>query len=426
MSGAPTILHAGERVLHRRHNEASMAQTMYDHGVRMATDLVCLSHLRWSWVYQRPQHLMTRAARDRRVLVFEESVTGSSRPWTEITTPAPNVTVATPHLPDGLSPREGQAVLRELLDTALAREGIRRFTLWYYTPMALPFTSHLEAEGIVYDCMDELSGFAGAPPELVGLERQLFSRADIVFTGGHSLYDSKRRHHSQVHAVPSSVDFEHFVQARLSTEPEDQASIPRPRLGYCGVIDERLDSGLIEAIARSRPDWQLVFLGPVTKVDPAALPHGANIHYLGARSYDQLPSYLSGWDVALLPFAHNDSTRFISPTKTPEYLAAGRRVVSTSVRDVVRTFGETAFIEIADGPDEFIAAIERCLTTDDPERQARVDRYLAMQSWDRTWARMQALMSRAMSAGPAQGLVRPQFQGLLKPATGTIARIPAP
>lgn len=426
MSGTPTTQRADERALYRRHNEGPMAQMKFDHGVRMAADLVCLSHLRWSWVYQRPQHLMTRAARDRRVFVFEEPIVGGDRPWMDITTPAPNVAVATPHLPDGLSPGERVAVLRELLDTWLGREGVRRFTLWYYTPMALPFTSHLEAESIVYDCMDELSGFAGAPPELAGLERQLFSRCDIVFAGGHSLYDSKRRHHSQVHAVPSSVDFEHFVQARVSTEPADQASIPRPRLGYCGVIDERLDLGLIDTIAKARPDWQLVFLGPVTKVDPATLPQGPNIHYLGARSYDQLPSYLSGWDVALLPFAHNDSTRFISPTKTPEYLAAGRRVVSTSVRDVVRTFGETEFIEIADGPEEFIAAIDRCLSDDDVERQEKVDRYLAMQSWDRTWARMQALMSRALSAGAAQGLVRPQFQGLPKPAAGSGARIPAP
>ena len=403
-----------------------MAQTMFDLGVRTATDLVCLSHLRWSWVYQRPQHLMARAARDRRVFVFEEPVYGAERPWTDFTSPMPNVTVATPHLPDNLSPAERNAILRELLDTWLAREGVRRFTLWYYTPMALPFTEHLEPDVIVYDCMDELSGFAGAPPELVGLERQLFSRCNIVFTGGHSLYDSKRRHHSQVHAVPSSVDFEHFVQARLTTEPDDQAAIPRPRLGYCGVIDERLDLGLIQAIATARPDWQLIFLGPVTKVDPAALPQGPNIHYLGARSYDQLPSYLSGWDVALLPFAHNDSTRFISPTKTPEYLAAGRRVVSTSVRDVVRTFGDSAFIEIADGPEAFIAAIARCLTNDDPERQDKVDRYLAMQSWDRTWARMQALMSRASSAGAAQGLVRPPYHGSPRPATATGARVPAP
>jgi UDP-galactopyranose mutase len=193
------------------------------------------------------------------------------------------------------------------------------------------------------------------------------------------------------------------------------------------VIDERLDLELIEAVATERPHWQLVFVGPVTKVDPARLPRHANVHYLGGRSYDQLPRYLSGWDVALLPFAHNESTRFISPTKTPEYLAAGRRVVSTSVRDVVRTFGGGDFIEIADEPQEFIAAIERCLTEDDPTRQQRVDRFLALQSWDRTWARMQALMSRALQSGAAHAQLRPALQGLPKPAVGSgAARVPAP
>lgn len=401
-----------------------MSHTTFEPGIR-ESDLVCLSHLRWSWVYQRPQHLMTRAARDRRVFVFEEPVWGSDRPWTEVTTPAPNVTVATPHVPDGLSASERTAVQRELLDAWMEREAVRRFTLWYYTPMALPFTKHLEPEGIVYDCMDELSGFAGAPPELAGLERQLLSRSDIVFTGGYSIYENKRRFHSQIHAVPSSVDFEHFALARQLDEPEDQASLPRPRLGYCGVIDERLDLGLINAIATSRPDWQLVFVGPVTKIDPEHLPRHPNIHYLGARPYGELPRYLSGWDVALLPFAHNDSTRFISPTKTPEYLAAGRRVVSTSVRDVVRTFGTSGLIEIADGAEAFIAAIGRCLADDDTERQQRVDRYLAMQSWDRTWARMQALMSRALSAGAA--FARP-MQTLSMPSSASRAansRIPA-
>jgi UDP-galactopyranose mutase len=276
--------------------------------------------------------------------------------------------------------------------------------------MALPFSGHLEPECIVYDCMDELSAFAGAPTELGALERQLFSRADIVFTGGYSLHEVKRRHHAEVHAVPSSVDFEHFAMARFQEEPKDQAEIPRPRLGYCGVIDERLDLGLIGAVAAARPEWQLVVVGPVTKVDPASLPKAPNIHYLGGRSYEALPRYLSGWDVALLPFAHNDSTRFISPTKTPEYLAAGRRVVSTSVRDVVRTFGDTGFVEIADGPEEFIAAVERCLAEDDPQRQLQVDRYLATQSWDRTWARMQALMLRSMSPGGARGQIRPHYR----------------
>jgi len=390
------------------------------------SDLVCFSHLRWSWVYQRPQHLMSRAARDRRVFMFEEPIEGAERPSLSISHPLHNVSVATPHLPRGMPAAERYTVQREMLDEWLGREGVRDFTLWFYTPMALPLTMHLDAECVVYDCMDELSAFAGAPPELRALEQQLFTRSDIVFTGGHSLYEAKRRFHSQVHAIPSSVDVEHFALARSPIgEPADQAHLPRPRLGYCGVIDERLDLDLVREVAGARPDWHLVFVGPVTKIDPDSLPRADNIHYLGGRAYHELPEYLSGWDVALLPFAHNESTRFISPTKTPEYLAAGLEVVSTSVRDVVRMFGESGFVEIADGAEDFIAAIETCLTRKDPQRQHRVDRYLAMQSWDRTWARMQALMSRSLSVGTAPGLTRPAYEGLVHARTVSPA-VPAP
>jgi hypothetical protein len=369
-----------------------------DAGARSASDLVCLSHLRWNWVYQRPQHLMTRAARDRRVFIFEEPIDGASRASLEVQHPQHNLAVATPHLPAGLSASGRIAAQRELLDAWLSREDVRDFTLWYYTPMALLYSSHLEADAVVYDCMDELSGFAGAPPELRLLERQLFARSDIVFTGGHSLYESKRRHHAEIHAMPSSVDVKHFAQARTcQRRPEDQWAIPGPRLGYCGVIDERIDLDLIAGAAAARPDWQFVFIGPVTKIDPCALPTRSNIHYLGARSYRDLPCYMAGWDVGLLPFAHNESTKFISPTKTPEYLAAGRHVVSTSVRDVVRTYAKTGLVEIADGVSDFVAAIERCLEASDATRLARIDEHLAPLSWDRTWDRMQALMSRALS-----------------------------
>jgi UDP-galactopyranose mutase len=368
---------------------------------------------------------MTRAARDRRVFVFEEPLGGVERPALDVTRPARNITVATPRIPDDFSSVDRVMMQRDLLDAWLAREGVRRFTAWYYTPMALPFAGHLDADCVVYDCMDELSGFAGAPAELTSLERQLFTRCDIVFTGGYSLHEAKRRYHSQVHAVPSSVDFDHFVRARSCSEAKDQADVPHPRLGYCGVIDERLDLALIDAIARDRPDWHLIFVGPVTKIDPASLPQRPNIHYLGGRAYEELPRYLAGWDAALLPFAHNESTRFISPTKTPEYLAAGRPVVSTAVRDVVRTFGETGFVEIADGAAPFIAAIERTLASDNEERQQRVDRYLASQSWDRTWARMQALMARVISAGAALGPLRPQYHGIVKPAPSVSAPQPA-
>jgi UDP-galactopyranose mutase len=263
----------------------------------------------------------------------------------------------------------------------------------------MSWTGHLQAIATVYDCMDELSAFKGAPRALKDREAELFERADLVFTGGQSLYEVKRHQHQNVYAFPSSIDAQHFAQARsLSDEPADQKEIPHPRLGFFGVIDERFDIELVDAIARMRPDWQLVMIGPVVKIDPAELPHRANIHYLGSKDYKALPSYLAGWDVALLPFARNESTRFISPTKTPEYLAAGCPVVSTSIRDVVRPYGESGLVHIADTPAEFVAGVEAALSEDDEARLKQVDAFLAQTSWDRTWGRMAGLIEDVVEA----------------------------
>jgi len=253
---------------------------------------------------------------------------------------------------------------------------------------------------IVYDCMDELSAFQGAPPELRQREADLFQQADLVFTGGQSLYEVKRHQHPNVYAFPSSIDVTHFVQARQAIDdPVDQANIPHPRLGFYGVIDERMDIDLLKGVAIARPDWQLVLIGPIVKIDPASLPQLPNIHYLGGKSYAELPHYLAGWDVALLPFARNESTRFISPTKTPEYLAAGKPVVSTSIRDVVRPYRDLGLVQIADSVPEFVAAVEVALQTaqKDSEWLDRVDAFLAQNSWDKTWASMSHLIESAVS-----------------------------
>ncbi|HKG14108.1 MAG TPA: glycosyltransferase, partial [Pyrinomonadaceae bacterium] len=245
-----------------------------------------------------------------------------------------------------------------------------------------------------------------------GLESELMSRADLVFTGGQSLYEAKRDRHPRVYAFPSSIDAEHFGSARdVSEEPADQQGIPHPRLGFFGVIDERLDIELLDEVARLRPEWQLVMIGPVVKVDPASLPRRENIHYLGMKSYEELPAYLSGWDVALLPFARNESTRFISPTKTPEYLAAGKPVVSTSIRDVVRPYGREGLVHIADTPAEFVAACEAALNEDASARQEKVDAFLAETSWDGTWASMGGLIDAAVAGRRAEKFVTANASG---------------
>jgi UDP-galactopyranose mutase len=366
-----------------------------------AGDLLCLSHLRWGFVYQRPQHLISRFAKSKRVFFVEEPVPTDGTPGVDIhVCPETGVNICVPRIPQGLSPETAATIQKLLLNNLIGEQAIRNYILWYYTPMALDFSRHLEPRLTVFDCMDELSAFAGAPIAMKQLEAEMLRRADIVFTGGMSLYEAKKDRHSEIHCFPSSVDVPHFAQGRsVDTEPTDQKDIPRPRIGFCGVIDERLDRDLLDGIARLRPDWQFVMLGPVVKIDPASLPHHPNVHYLGGKSYKELPQYLGGWDVAMLPFAHNDSTRFISPTKTPEYLAAGKPVVSTSITDVVRPYGQQKLVHIADTPEEFVAACEAAMRdATNPAWHASVDTMLANMSWDLTWEKMNRLIEEKLAA----------------------------
>jgi glycosyltransferase involved in cell wall biosynthesis len=358
--------------------------------------LICFSHLRWNFVYQRPQHLLSRAARTFSVYFFEEPLfeRGIS-PHLGRHVSAEGVQVVTPLLPEEMNAPQVVRAQRKLVD-GLVRGLAARPTLWYYTPMALPFSRHLAADLVVYDNMDELSAFRGAPPRLVALERELFRRADVVYTGGLSLYEAKRSRHHNVHAFPSSIDAAHFGKARRTKlSLADQEEIAHPRLGFFGVIDERLDLDLVAKIADLRPDWQLIMIGPVVKIDPASLPRRPNIHWLGARKYQDLPAYLSGWDAGIMPFALNASTRFISPTKTPEFLAAGLPVVCTPIRDVVRPYGEKGLVEIARDAEDFVARAERLLGGPGEDWLRRVDQHLASSSWDLTWAAMLAQMAKA-------------------------------
>jgi glycosyltransferase involved in cell wall biosynthesis len=360
---------------------------------RSSTDLLCFSQLRWDFVYQRPQHLMSRAARDRCVWFVEEPVFDHDAPRLIVEPREPGLSMIRPVVRPGSPEAEVDATVSLLLRQFAENRGIERPVAWYYTPMALPWTEWLEPALTVYDCMDELSAFRFAPARLRALEAKLLVKADVVFTGGQSLYAAKRDRNPNVHAFPSAVDAGHFRTARASAiESADQIGLPHPRIGWFGVIDERVDLGLVAAIADLRPSWSFVLIGPVVKIDPATLPARPNIYALGQRSYAELPSYVAGWDVAMMPFARNESTRFISPTKTLEYLAAGRPVVSTSIQDVVDPFERLGLVRIADSPDVFIEAIEAALSDDPAARIAAADAFLEHHSWDDTWAAMSALM----------------------------------
>ena len=359
------------------------------------TDLLCFSHLRWNFVFQRPQHLLSRAARTMRVVYWEEPVQDEDA-GLQCETTAEGVTVVRPRIPHGADP---VAAERALLDAYLAEHPMPRPVLWYYTPRALAFSGHLQGHPTIYDCMDELSAFRGADPALPEWERKVMERAALVFTGGYSLYDAKKDRHPSVHAFPSGVDVGHFRPARGALpEPSNQVGIPHPRAGFYGVLDERFDGPLLGAVAELCPGIQFVMLGPVVKIDPASLPQRANIHYPGPARYEDLPGFLAHWDVALMPFALNESTRFISPTKTPEYLAAGRAVVSTPITDVVRQYGHTRGVQIAGTAPEFAAAIGRALALSPADWQAEADGLLTEMSWDRIWERMLGLIVEVMAA----------------------------
>lgn len=239
---------------------------------------------------------------------------------------------------------------------------VKEYILWYYSPLALLFSDHLRSRLTVYDCLDGISSFKVASSQIKQQEARLFKSADIVFTGGYSLYEAKREYHINMHPFPSCIDKKHFFPARLKKEdPADQKNIPNPRLGFYGVIDERINMDLLKKMAGIRPDWQFIMLGPVINMDPAILSQSNNIHFLGNKSYHELPLYLSGWDIAIMPFALNESTRYISPTKTNAFLAGGKPVISTSISDVVQTYGEKGLVRIADTAEEFIIAADLAL-----------------------------------------------------------------
>jgi len=364
-------------------------------------DLICFSHLRWNFVYQRPQHLLTRFASKYRVIIIEEPIMDAEIAFLNISSAKENIWIVVPHLAPGINEDEKIMQQQNLLKTWVQNFGIIKYIGWFYTPMALPLLEALPfADLIVYDCMDELSAFKGAAATIKEKESRLLSKADLVFTGGHSLYEAKRKFHSDIYPFPSSIDKNHFMKARTAmSSPKDQINVAHPRIGFFGVIDERFDIDLIDNLALLRPQWQFIFVGPVVKIDPDSLPSGENIHYTGSRPYEELPSYLSGWDVALIPFALNESTQFISPTKTPEYLAGGIPVVSSSISDVVNPYGKLGLVYIADSTWEFIEGIEWGLNMrHNASWLEKVDAFLTNVSWDVTWEQMSNLISNKIAA----------------------------
>jgi glycosyltransferase involved in cell wall biosynthesis len=290
---------------------------------------------------------------------------------------------------------------RALLDQALAgplRGQFEQPVRWFYDPMAVTAFGHSEGVCTVYDCMDELSKFQGAPPAIVEREARLLQVADVVFAGGRRLFESKSRFHKNCHFYGCGVDLEHFGAARLETTPipDDIKALPKPLIGFFGVVDERMDYELVGKLAEANPGCSVVIIGPATKVDNETLPRRANLHWLGARDYAQLPAYCKAFDVCLMPFALNAATEFINPTKALEYMATGRNIVSSAVPDVVRNFGSV--VKIANSHEDFIRLCGELAREPDREAIANGLEMARGNSWESIVERLEKHIAEAIAA----------------------------
>lgn len=368
-------------------------------------DVICCSYLRWDSTYHRPQHLMARAARDRRVFYVEEPIYADGPPHLSMRRTTEGVLVVTPTLPRDTEPARMPDLQRGLLDHLVAHQHLRDFVLWHASPLSLAHTSHLDPLAIVYDAMDDLGALAGAPDELAAFEELLLASSDVVFTAGPSLHGALRARHPNVHLVPSAVDAGHFIPARrLSTReqpPPDQAAIRAPRVGFAGVIDRRVDFELLAGLADLRPDLSVVLIGPMSNATAATLPRRPNVHWLGVKSYEELPYYLAGWCASLLPYRRDDSTQRLPASGLPALLAAGRAVIGTSLPDLLQPFRALGLVRIADTPRELSDAIDAVRVEPARDRNRRADRWLAQVSWDRTWETMDCAIDAAVAARTA-------------------------
>ncbi|WP_300435350.1 glycosyltransferase [Christiangramia sp.] len=337
-------------------------------------DLMVFSHLRWNFVYQRPQHLISRISRHYKILFIEEPIADEIEDGYELNIIHKNLHVFKPRVKDM---EAIPSVLLAFLQSTQVEYA------WFYSPSFSSLLAYIDVNFIIYDCMDELSLFKGAPAELIEQEKFLISEADIVFTGGKSLYESKSQRHPNTFCFPSSVEREHFEKARYHLSlPEDLKHIPSLIVGYCGVIDERIDMDLLQNTALLLPGVSFVMIGPLAKIDDSELARAPNIFYLGMKSYESLPQYLAAFNIAMMPFALNDSTKYISPTKTLEYMAAGKPIISTAIKDVERDYSHC--IPIISTAEEFAAAIKELLNTNNQEYQQDYNKILDRTSWDNT------------------------------------------
>jgi glycosyltransferase involved in cell wall biosynthesis len=348
-------------------------------------DMVVLCHLRWEFVYQRPQHIISRLANDYKILFIEEPIVGSNSTLKKIND---QLHVLQPQV-------EKIEDIPEVLPQFIKNKNIP--IGWFYSASFSPLLSYFDFNQIVYDCMDELSLFKGAPLHLIEQEKYLIGHVDILFTGGKSLYESKKQLHSNVYCFPSSVDYHHFSKAKNGiVVPNDIKNISSPIVGYFGVIDERIDLQLLHQTAQKASNVSFVMIGPLAKIEASELPQEPNIHYLGMKTYQELPNYLKHFNIAMMPFALNEATKYISPTKTLEYMAANKPIISTKITDVVRDYQHC--VALISSAEEFYQNIISTLNNSNtPSIEKDYQEILEKTSWNNTVEHMKVIMKKLIN-----------------------------
>lgn len=347
-------------------------------------DMIVFCHLRWHFVYQRPQHIISRISKTMKTLFIEEPLyNNESKESGNLIIINDMLHVLQPNVKDIESIA---AIIPEYVKNKDIPVG------WFYSAIFCPLSECIDFETIVYDCMEELSLLKGSAKNVINQEKYLISNADIIFTSGKSLYELKKQWHTNVHCFPSSVDEPHFAKALNGIKvADDVANLQSPIVGYYGVIDERIDFALLHETALKLPNVSFVMIGPLSKIEKNDLPQEDNIHYLGMKSYNELPHYLKAFDIAMIPFAVNDTTKYISPTKTLEYMSAGKPIISTKITDIVHDYG--ICLSMVESADEFYEAIKFALDkTDHFSMELEYHKILKKTSWDITAVKMKSII----------------------------------
>jgi glycosyltransferase involved in cell wall biosynthesis len=389
--------------------------------------IIAICHLSWDWVWQRPQQFLSRLAKTHPLLFVQTHCTDAPESFVRVrgTDSSPQTTILEIHLPSSRW-HDGRFIdmeRRELLQRALATDlkgDFDRAILWINDPMAVTaYAGQLNETMIVYDCMDELTQFAGAAPELVDREKELTELADVIFCGGRKMRDKRLPTNPNTHFYGTGVDCRHFGKAMDPLLPihHEIAGLPGPVLGYFGVIDERIDYKLIERLADEDPSWSIAMIGPVTKVDPASLPQRPNIHWLGGRDYQDLPALTKGMDVCLMPFAINAATEYINPTKALEYMAAAKPVVATALDEVQSNFSIAT--GIADCHEEFIGLCRREAISPSRSRIKRGLKLASENTWEAIVCKMDAHIQDVFST-----MIPPRFPSSAPVILSPVTEIP--